>query len=132
MADWPGSSGRSITCAPALTAYLIPAAIASGRSAVCELVLSGVTWTESNRAAGATPRMAFLHELTELTGGTLLDAGSTENLGATFERILDEFRQRYLISYTPAGVSRPGWHRLDVRVKGHVATVKARPGYLAD
>jgi VWFA-related protein len=83
-------------------------------------------------AAGGTPRMAFLHDLTELTGGTLLDAGSTENLGTTFERILDEFRQRYLISYTPVGVARAGWHRLDVRVKGHVATVKARPGYLAD
>lgn len=83
-------------------------------------------------AAGGTPRMAFLHDLTELTGGTLLDAGSTENLGATFERILDEFRQRYLISYTPAGVAGSGWHRLDVRVRGHVVTVKARPGYLAD
>ena len=59
--DWPGSSGRSITWAPALTAYLIPAAIASGSpdvtlaSVACELVLSSVTWTDSSRAAGATP-----------------------------------------------------------------------------
>ena len=39
---------------------------------------------------------------------------------------------RYLISYSPQGVSGAGWHRLDVRVKGRSATVKARPGYFAD
>ena len=83
-------------------------------------------------AVGGSPRMSFLHDLSELTGGALLDAGSTENLGATFEKILDEFRQRYLVSYSPRGVSRAGWHRLDVRVKGRAAAVKARPGYLAN
>jgi hypothetical protein len=40
-------------------------------------------------------------------------------------------RQRYLVSYTPRGVSKDGWYRLDVRVKGRKAIVKARPGYLA-
>jgi hypothetical protein len=44
--------------------------------------------------------------------------------------ILDEFRHRYLVSYTPRGVARDGWHRLTVRVK-RSGTVKARPGYLA-
>jgi len=39
---------------------------------------------------------------------------------------------RYLISYSPQGVSGAGWHRLEVRVKGRGATVKARPGYFAD
>jgi len=42
--------------------------------------------------------------------------------------ILQEFRQRYLISYTPRGVAKDGWHKLDVRVK-RGGTVKARPGY---
>jgi len=45
--------------------------------------------------------------------------------------ILDEFRHRYLVSDTPTGVAKDGWHRLDVRVKSRRATVKARPGYLA-
>ena len=49
-----------------------------------------------------------------------------------FIRILEEFRMRYLISYSPQGVSGAGWHRLDVRVKGRSVTVKARPGYFAD
>jgi hypothetical protein len=46
--------------------------------------------------------------------------------------VLDEFRQRYLVSYTPRGVVRGGWHRLDVRIKRSNVAVKARPGYLAD
>ena len=43
----------------------------------------------------------------------------------------EEFRHRYLLSYTPRGVARDGWHRLEVRVKNRRATIKARPGYLA-
>jgi hypothetical protein len=41
---------------------------------------------------------------------------------------LQEFRHRYLFSYTPRGVPKGGWHELTVRVKR--GTVKARPGYL--
>jgi VWFA-related protein len=59
----------------------------------------------------------FLQDLTELTGGTTLKIESTRDLSATFLKILDEFRQRYLISYSPTGVPAGGWHRLDVRVK---------------
>jgi Ca-activated chloride channel homolog len=74
---------------------------------------------------------SFQRELSELTGGRLIEIDSTKDLGATFSDILEEFRLRYLISYSPRGVSSDGWHRVDVRVKGRSATVKARPGYLA-
>ena len=73
----------------------------------------------------------FLDDLTELTGGTTLKVESTRDLSATFLKILDEFRQRYLISYSPTGVPAGGWHRLDVRVKGRRVTVKSRAGYQA-
>ncbi|HEY1306222.1 MAG TPA: VWA domain-containing protein [Vicinamibacterales bacterium] len=73
----------------------------------------------------------FLEELTKLTGGGLLKIQSTKDLSATFLRILDEFRSRYLVSYSPAGVAKDGWHRLDVRLKGRRATIKARAGYQA-
>lgn len=73
----------------------------------------------------------FLEDLTELTGGTTLKIESTRDLSATFLKILDEFRQRYLISYSPTGVPAGGWHRLDVRVKGRRVTVKSRAGYQA-
>ncbi len=82
--------------------------------------------------AGGSRKISFLRDLSELTGGTFHDAGSTRNLGATFVKILDEFRQRYLVSYSPLGVSGEGWHRLEVRIKGRDVEVKARPGYLAN
>lgn len=73
----------------------------------------------------------FLRDLTLFSGGRLFELEKTANLSATFVSILEEFRQRYLVSYTPHGVSRDGWHRLEVRLKGRKATLKARPGYLA-
>jgi Ca-activated chloride channel family protein len=73
----------------------------------------------------------FLDDLTELTGGSTLKIESTKDLSTAFLKILDEFRQRYLISYSPTGVSADGWHRLDVRVKGRRVTVKSRAGYQA-
>jgi len=72
----------------------------------------------------------FLRDLTSFTGGRLFEIEKTANLSAIFLSVLDEFRQRYLVSYTPRGVAKNGWHRLTVRVK-RGATVKARPGYLA-
>jgi VWFA-related protein len=73
----------------------------------------------------------FLEDLTETTGGGLVKIASTKDLSAAFLRILDEFRNRHLISYSPAGVSNSGWHRLRVRLKGRRGTVKARAGYQA-
>jgi VWFA-related protein len=80
---------------------------------------------------GANGSSSFLRELASLTGGTAYNIDSTRDLRATFLRILDEFRHRYLVSYTPHGVGRNGWHRLDVRLKNRRATIRARPGYLA-
>ena len=73
----------------------------------------------------------FLREITSLTGGRLYEIEKTANLAATFLGILDEFRHRYLLSYTPKGVAKDGWHKLDVKVKNRRASIKARPGYLA-
>jgi VWFA-related protein len=79
-------------------------------------------------ARGPAP---FLRDLSELTGGTPFEVESTKDLRGRFLAILEEFRQRYLVSYSPQGVSKDGWHRLDVRVKGRRAAVKARAGYVA-
>lgn len=76
-------------------------------------------------------RAGFLRELSSVTGGRLIESESTKDLSATFSGILDEFRGRYLLSYSPQGVASGGWHRLDVRVKGRNVVVKARPGYLS-
>ena len=57
--------------------------------------------------------------------------GRDDDLSAVFRSILDEFRYRYLITYTPAHVAKDGWHKLEVKVNRAGARVKARPGYQA-
>jgi VWFA-related protein len=81
----------------------------------------------SMASKGARPD--FLEQLSELTGGRLHEADRGEDLSKVFRSILDEFRHRYLITYTPKGVAKDGWHKLDVRVNRPGARVKARPGY---
>ncbi len=76
---------------------------------------------------GARPD--FLEDLASLTGGRLHEVDAQSDLSATFRSILEEFRYRYLVTYTPRGVPRGGWHKLDVRVNRPGASVKARPGY---
>ena len=71
----------------------------------------------------------FLGDLTDATGGRLLQLRSTDALRATFVKILEEFRHRYLVSFTPRGVQSDGWHRLQVRVKQRGAVVRTRAGY---
>jgi len=82
-------------------------------------------------SAGQAGRAEFLGDLAEQTGGRLFKIESTRSLSAVFLEVLDEFRQRYLVSYSPTGVPQEGWHQLTVRVKGRSATVRARPGYVA-
>jgi VWFA-related protein len=75
-------------------------------------------------------RVRFLRDIAAFTGGSVFDVDSTKNLSAVFLRILDEFRHRYLVSFSPEGVGGSGWHRLEVKIKSRGATIKARPGYL--
>ena len=88
----------------------------------CDVVVYGV---EVGRRG-----QSFLKDLSAVTGGRSIEVESTRDVNAAFRTILDEFRQRYLISYSLQGVASEGWHRLDVRVKGRNLTVRARPGYL--
>ena len=74
-------------------------------------------------------RPEFLGELAELSGGRMHEIGWNDDLSETFRAILDEFRYRYLVTYTPTNVAKGGWHKLEVRVNRSGARVKARPGY---
>lgn len=76
------------------------------------------------------PDKTFLRDLVEITGGSLFEVESTQNLAAVFLLILNEFRQRYLVTYIPTGVSESGWHKVEVRVKGRSAKIRTRPGYM--
>jgi VWFA-related protein len=76
------------------------------------------------------PQDAILDELPRVTGGRRLSAENPGRLREVFAGILTEFRQRYILSYTPQGVDRAGYHALEVRLAhGRKGEVRARPGY---
>jgi Ca-activated chloride channel family protein len=82
-------------------------------------------------AAGPARQWQFLKDLASATGGRAIALGSAKNLQAEFLRILTEFRSRYLLSFSPQGVSESGYHRLTVRAKRRGIAITARPGYTA-
>ena len=52
------------------------------------------------------------------------------DLKKVFSAILKEFRQRYVLAFTPKGVATGnGWHTLEVKVKRPGTTVRARSRY---
>lgn len=71
----------------------------------------------------------FLDRLVDSAGGRTWSATSDRQLRELFTRALEEMRARYLLTYTPHGVSRPGWHDLKVRLMNGRADITARPGY---
>jgi len=75
-------------------------------------------------------RISSLEDVTDATGGDMLRVASSAGLRDAFQKILEDFRSRYILAYTPTGVPLGGFHRLDVRVKRRGLTVKARPGYV--
>lgn len=80
--------------------------------------------------AGRRRAPDFLQELAEFTGGQVFENPDAKALRPTFTRILAEFRQRYLVTYSPRDVAPGGWHQLRVAVRHRRLTVKARPGYM--
>jgi len=72
----------------------------------------------------------YLAQLVEDTGGSLFVARDVGRLRASFSRVVNEFRSRYLLTYSPDGVESAGWHELEVRIKGRGRRVQARRGYM--
>jgi hypothetical protein len=90
----------------------------------CNVVIYGVS-------VRGTAAPDFLGRLCWMTGGSLFELDSTRKLSATFIQIFEEFRNRYLLRYTPRGVSGEGWHQIEVRVKGRRGAARVRSGYMA-
>ena len=95
-------------------------------------VSQGHSPTVVNRTETIEQIGEFLRKVSDETGGRTLFASADADLGATFARTLDEFRNRYVLSYTPTGVSSIGWHALEVKLKSRKGKVTARRGYFAD
>lgn len=70
-----------------------------------------------------------LRDIAELTGGQLFALHGRADLKETLLEILAAMKSRYLLSYEPRGVSRPGRHEIRVRVKDRRAKVRHRREY---
>ncbi len=79
------------------------------------------------RQAGREP--TFLRELAAATGGEAWRADHGQ-LREALSSALGEFRSRYTLSYERRGVSRAGWHDLEVKVRRPGVRVRARSGYV--
>ena len=65
----------------------------------------------------------------DLGGGTIVPYS---DMVKAFAQVIYDFRRSYLLSYTPEGVSREGWHDITVKVAQPASgqyTVRARKGY---
>ncbi len=80
---------------------------------------------------GSEPSERLLAALAEDTGGRVVYASDEAAVEATFLEVLREFRQRYVLSYAPTGVSDSGWHTIEVKLRGKSGDVRARRGYFA-
>lgn len=104
--------------------------------AVVNLVLSKPVPTDADDLAWRDPdqfarRRAVVAAAESTSGQTY----ATAELAKAFRTVLDDFRNSYLLRFTPTGVAASGWHALAVgatNVNGEPLTVHARKGYFGD
>ena len=80
-------------------------------------------------AASRALSSSRLQAISMLTGGRLIRLPHDSAVGDALITALDEFRQSYVLRYTPTGVPVDGWHRLDVKVRDRNYRVRAKAGY---
>jgi VWFA-related protein len=79
---------------------------------------------------GDAREVDFVEQSALRTGGDKHRSRFGDPAVRRFAQILDEFRQSYVLRYSPQGVKGSGWHAVTVQVAAQPAlTVKARSGY---
>ena len=123
LSDPRGGRGLAVVFSDGVdtSSWLAPASVFKAAERADAVVYGVVT-----EVAGRDP---FLPKLTAATGGRVLEIPSLDKLSDAFTSILDEFRTRYILAYTPSNVPAGGWHKIEVRVKGRRVRVDARRGY---
>lgn len=72
----------------------------------------------------------FLEQTATRTGGDKHRSRFGDPAVRTFAQILDEFRQSYVLRFSPQGVPSRGWHAVVVQVPAQSGlTIKSRSGY---
>lgn len=65
----------------------------------------------------------------EMTGGRFWTADSPDRLRQAFAAIVAAMNSRYVLRFEPAAGSAPGWHAIQLRLRGAKGDVRARAGY---
>jgi VWFA-related protein len=110
-----------------LVGYRAIADVATRSEATLYVVLAKVTGVPDNRP----DEIAALSAAATRTGGTFFPpTDESRDIAAAFKRALETFRHGYVLYFTPANVTREGWHEITVQVtKPGVYDVHARQGY---
>ena len=78
----------------------------------------------------ATASERAIQEAAGQTGGRVWDLSASGDIVGVLTQVFEHFKQNYVLSFVPTGVSREGWHELSVEVPGLPgARVVARKGY---
>ncbi len=72
-----------------------------------------------------------LRQIAEATGGRFWKADSPAQLEQAFLAVLELMKARYILRYEPTVAPKPGFHRLQIELRGAKGTVHARTGYFA-
>ncbi len=85
-------------------------------------------------AVGLGPKLdgAVLERLAALSGGQAYFSANVGELSATFARIVENLRQRYVVSYSSSNSDRNGeWRTVEIRPRESGLVVTATEGYFA-
>ncbi|MET0553802.1 MAG: VWA domain-containing protein [Vicinamibacteria bacterium] len=71
----------------------------------------------------------IVRELAESTGGRFWRADSVDRVREAFAAVAESMRHRYVLRFEPPAGAKPGWRRLEVRLKKASGDLQARRGY---
>jgi len=100
-----------------------------------EEVLHQLEQTEATIYAigiGSNVDKARLEVLAQKSGGAAYFPADVTTLAASYHKIVDELRRRYVITYESTNNKRDGqWRKLDIRTQDGAVTIRSRGGYYA-
>jgi Ca-activated chloride channel homolog len=70
-----------------------------------------------------------LRRIAEVTGGRFWTADSPSRLEQAFLAVVAAMKTRYILRYEPSASPAPGFHKLEIKLRGVKGTVHARSGY---
>jgi VWFA-related protein len=93
---------------------------------------SGGGFLEAITETARLAKQNTVKELTDATGGWRVSFQTKSKLENDLIQLGGEIHRRYYLSFTPQNEEAPGYHGLEVQIKGHPdAVVRTRPGYWA-